>query len=94
MSTDLERRRTLTFRQRRDMGLTLINLVRVTRQLASEGAIDKDTPQEEVRDAILNRLAMDNPAACADPTIDWDAVLAFLEKLLPFLLQILALFGL
>jgi hypothetical protein len=93
MSTDVEGRG-LTFRQRRDMGLTLINLIRVTRTLASEGVIDKSTPQEEVRDAILSRLAADNPVACADPGIDWDAVLAFLEKLLPFLLQILALFGL
>jgi hypothetical protein len=93
MSTDLERRRTLTFRQRRDMGLTLVNLVRVTRQLAAEGVVDKDTPPEELRDAILSRLAAESPEACADPTVDWDAVLQFLEKLLPFLLQILALFG-
>lgn len=92
MSTDLEARRTLTFRQRREMGLTLVNLIRVTRQLAADGVINKDTPQDEVRDAVLSKLAEENPVACADPTLDWDAILAFLEKLLPFILQIIALF--
>ena len=33
-------------------------------------------------------------AVQADPQIDWDGLLDFIERLLPFILKILALFGL
>jgi hypothetical protein len=85
--------RGLTFRQRREMGLTVINVIRVTRQLASDGTISKDTPQDEVIDAVINQLVFENPKAAADPTIDWEAIAAFLERIMPLILTILSLFG-
>ena len=93
MSTDNVEGRGLTFRQRREMGLTARNIYRVTRELARDGTIDKDTPKDDVTQAVMDRLVMDNPKAFADPSADWDAIFAFIEKLLPFIMQIIALFG-
>ena len=82
----------LTFRQRRAMGLTVRNIARATRELASAGELNKDTPKDEAAELVLERLVMDNPKAFADPTLDWDAVLAFIERLIPLIMTIIALF--
>jgi hypothetical protein len=92
MSDNVEGRG-LTIRQRREMGLTAANIFRVTRELCRDGTIDKSTPREDVAQAVIDRLVIENPKAFADPSVDWDAILAFIEKLLPFILQIIALFG-
>jgi hypothetical protein len=92
MSTDLQGRG-LTIRQRREMGLTVANIMRATRKLCQDGTITKDMSKEDVAILVQEQLVMDNPKAFADPSVDWDAVLAFIEKLLPFIMQIIALFG-
>ena len=89
---DTVTRRGLTFKQRRQMGLTVRNIARATRVLASEGIITKDTPEDEAAELVLERLVMDNPQSFADPTLDWDAVLAFIERLIPLIMTIIALF--
>jgi hypothetical protein len=42
---------------------------------------------------IAQELAVDNPKAFGDPSLDWDAILAFIEKLLPLILQLISIFG-
>lgn len=79
--------------QRREMGLTIGNIRRATKQLLDDGTITTDTPRDEMAAAVLNQLVVENPKAFADPSLDWDALLAFIERLLPIILQIIALFA-
>ena len=85
--------RGLTLRQRRAMGLTVRNMARAARELAADGSIDKDTPREDVAELVLEKIVTENPKAFADPGVDWDAILAFIEKLLPLILAIISMFG-
>lgn len=84
--------RGLTLRQRRDMGLTIVNITQETRKMMAEGVISKSTPKDEVAELVLERLVFQNPRAFGEASIDWDAVLAFIEKLLPLILTIIGLF--
>lgn len=93
MSTDNVEGRGLTIRQRREMGLTAANIFRTTRELVRDGTITKDMDKDDITQVVVDRLVVDNPKAFADPGVDWDAVLAFIEKLIPFIMQIIALFG-
>lgn len=81
-----------TRRQRRDMGLTLVNLTRKAKQLKDAGVITDDDDARDVAIEIGDLLFADNPKAFADPQINWDDVLAFIEKLIPLILKIIALF--
>jgi hypothetical protein len=49
---------------------------------------------ESLAPVVLEQiLRKDLPQAMADyPTIDWDAILAFIEKIIPIILKLLALF--
>lgn len=78
--------RDLTIRERREMGLTIPNILRATREMVREGLLTRQTSQEDVRDLILERMVFENPKAYANPEVDWDAILAFIEKLLPIIL--------
>ena len=82
----------LTIRQRREMGLTLRNVTRIVKELDEAGEITEDTTVEEAAVMVLSVLVEDTPAAFQDPAIDWEAILAFLERLLPLILQIIAIF--
>jgi len=84
--------RGLTFRQRRRMGVTPRNIAKATRQMLADGTITKDTPKDEVAELVLERLVLDNPKAFADPTLDWDAILSFIERLIPLIMTIISLF--
>lgn len=86
MSTDLSAVGGLTIRQRRDMGLTLLNVRRVAKGLLDSGEITRDMPREEIAAAVLAVLTSENPKAFADPGVDWDALLSFIERLLAILL--------
>lgn len=85
--------------QRRKLGITTPNVVKVLQQMKSEGQLEQyrtvagdgtvtvDTSSLAV--AVADRLATEAPEAWRD--IDWDAVLAFLEKLLEILIKFLPL---
>jgi hypothetical protein len=83
--------RGLTFRQRIDMGLTVPNMLRVAREMKRNGELSDDADVAAAQ--IAAALAGENPKAFADPSIDWDAILAFIEKLLPLILQIISIFS-
>ena len=82
----------LTIRERREMGLTVRNVSRVLQELDKAGEINEETTTEEAAVMVLSVLLADNPAAFQDPAIDWEAILAFLERLIPLILQIIAIF--
>lgn len=82
----------LTPQQREAMGLTRANVRKVARQLRKEGRL-KGLSQREMAELILDVIAVDNPKAFAAPNIDWDALIAFIEKLLPLILKLIELFS-
>ena len=78
---------------RRKRGVTFINLIRVAGELEAEGEISKDMTADEIAAAVLERIVAENPKAFEDvEAVDWDALLAFIERLLPIILQIIGLF--
>lgn len=78
-------------RQMRQAGLTVLNVRRRARQMARDGEITSSMTREQIRDTVLDDLYAAEPRAMAG--VDWDAILAFIEKLLPLILQIIAMFG-
>jgi len=81
----------LSWRQRRAMGITPRNMIRVVREMEKDGSLES-VDQAELSAMVLDRLMTENPKAFADPSLDWDAILSFIEALLPVILKIIALF--
>lgn len=80
----------LGIRERRAMGLTFGNLLRIVRDMKADGQLaGKD--DSLIAAEVLGRLVQDNAPAFRDPGIDWDALIAFIEKLLPLILMIIEL---
>jgi hypothetical protein len=73
------------------MGITLRNIRAEMRKMKEAGALE-GVEKEEVAAAILDRLFAQNSKAFADPTLDWDRLLAFVERLVSLVLKIMALF--
>lgn len=87
------RRNGLSWIQRRRLGITPLNMARVVKRLKSEREDFDEWSHEEIAAEVLNELMNENPTAYADvAAIDWDGLLAFIERLLPVILQIIALF--
>jgi len=85
-------RRGLTFRQRRELGLTFRNVRRLLAEKQKAGELEgRDTAELAVE--VFNDLVTENPQAFSDPSLDWDAILAFLEKLIPLIMQLISLFS-
>ena len=85
----------LTIRQRRAMGLTFVGTLRAARELARRGDITSTTDPKEMAAAIAEEIMLTNARAWSDhaSSIDWDAILAFIEKLIPLIMKLIALFG-
>jgi hypothetical protein len=87
------RRIGLSWIQRRRMGVTPLNMARVVKRLQQEREGFDEWTQEEIAAEVLNELVNENPKAFADAgAIDWDGLLALIERLLPIILQLIALF--
>ena len=85
----------LTIRQRRQMGLTVLGTMRAARELARRGEISRDMDSKAMASAIAEEIMFSNARAWSDNAvaIDWDAILAFIEKLLPLILMLIELFS-
>lgn len=84
----------LSRREMRKMGLTVLNVRRRARQMAMAGEITSDMPPEQIRDIVIDDLMGEEPGAWRNVGApDWDAIIAFITKLLPLILQLLAIFG-
>jgi hypothetical protein len=90
MSENVEARG-LTFAQRRELGLTIPNIARTAKRLKQAGELSEDPDVAAAQ--IAAALAGENLQAFDDPSIDWTAILAFIEKLLPLILQIISIFS-
>jgi len=83
----------LTRRERRDMGLTFRNIRRAMATMQASGEIDETMTKAEISIAVADKLVSDNPSAFQDPSLDWDAILAFIERMIPLILKLIALFS-
>jgi signal transduction histidine kinase len=87
--TDVELRG-VSRRDARKLGLTIREMISIARELKSAGEL---TGVAEIdAEQILERAISKNPKAFADPALDWDSILAFIERILPLILTILSLF--
>jgi len=85
--------RRLSIRERRALGLTWRNVFQTTRDLYQDGEIDSDMARGTIAAMVFTEIAGENPKAFADPSVDWDAILAFIEEILPLILQLIGLFS-
>ena len=85
----------LTSQQLDTLGINRREVRRTARRLMLRGEM-KGLSREEMASAVLDEIASGNPQAFqqlhATVGIDWEGLLAFIERLLPFILQIIALF--
>jgi hypothetical protein len=85
----------LSRREMRRLGVTVLNVRRRARQMARDGEITEDMSGDQIRDIVIDDLMGDEPYAFQQlGAPDWDAILKFIEKLLPLILKIIAMFGL
>lgn len=85
--------RGLTFKQRRELGVTFGNIRRVLAEMQSKGEIPQGATAGDLAVMVAHQLVVENPQAASDPTLDWDALLEFIERLIPLILQIISLFS-
>ena len=83
----------LGIRKRRAMGLTFRGIGKATAALMKSGEITGDEDHSIIAAAVLAKIQGDNPEAFADPGVDWDALIEFIERLLPIILQIIEMFS-
>jgi aspartate/tyrosine/aromatic aminotransferase len=79
-----------TVEARKDI-VTIKSAVAAARKLNDAGAL-KGLSRHEKAVVILDQCVQDNPTAFADPSIDWDALIAFIERLIPLIMTIISLF--
>jgi len=86
--------------QRRKLGLTFRNALRVARQLNAEDQLVTDDEQIAAAQ-VAARMVAENPemfkAAAAEDDRDWEeffsSLIAFIEKLMPLILQLIEIFS-
>lgn len=89
--------------QRRKLGLTVRKITQVLRDMKEEGslaefkyvtgdgAIEVDVSSLAV--AVIDRIRTENPEGWIDwENIDWDAIIAFVERIIELILKFLPLF--
>ena len=81
-----------TLAQRRAMGITIRNIRKHVAAMKKAGELDPDDHAATAAQ-VLNRLVGENPRAFADPGVDWDGLLAFIERLIPLILRIMEIFS-
>ena len=88
----------LGIRERARFGITLGKLAALYKKLKQEGVIEDDAAPEEVAAILLDNslisLSDEQRTELAKlGAVDWDKLLAFIEKMLPIILQLIAMFG-
>lgn len=87
-------RRQLTIRDRMRLGLTIPQISGALRELKSEGSIDQSSSDAEIAALVVGKLSAKNTAAWNDSNmaINLEAIIAFIEALIPLIMKIIALF--
>ena len=82
----------MKWRQRRKLGVTLRNLVKITKELKASGELE-GLDSGEMSARILQEIIQDNPTAFGDPGFDFDSILELIEKFLPLIMMIMEMFS-
>ena len=82
----------MRWRQRRKLGVTLRNLIKVTKELRAAGELE-GLDDSEVAAKVLQEIIQDNPTAFGDPGFDFDSILELIEKFLPLIMKIIEMFS-
>lgn len=85
--------KSLTWRQRQDLGLTIPKISEVLRDLQKEGQLEKGMDRSVVAAMVLERLSAENPRAYGDRDIDIEAILKFIETILPLIMALIQIFS-
>lgn len=84
----------LTLRQRRQLGLTFRNCLQAARKLKAEGTLDADPDIAAAQIAAVISGDPEYAKAYAEVgAVNWDAILAFIERLIPLIMQLIQLFS-
>ena len=83
----------MSIRDRRKKGVTFLAVLRAARELSDDADFDpanKKEFSEKVLEKIISKKLPE--AQNEEPEIDWNGLLEFIERILPLILQILAIF--
>lgn len=76
--------------ERRRMNLTRVAVIRATWALASKGMIHSGMDKKQLAQVVAAYwLTTEASVPTGDPAIDWDAIIAFIEQLIPLILKII-----
>jgi len=98
----INRNGSLTGIDRERLGMSISNMRRVTSELIKEGWVDDSCTNMEVSAMVMDRLMQNESqraetagevSAFADPKLNFDSILEFINKLMPIIMAILSLFG-
>jgi hypothetical protein len=95
-SKSVEGLKRLSIRERDKLGFTFRNIRKTTERLVESGEIDPKTmSRAEIAATVFSEISSTIPPESLKEyeAVDWDAVLAFIEKVLPLILQIIAIFA-
>lgn len=83
--------------ERRKLGLTFGNALRITRKLQADGTLIADDPQAAAAQVAAAMVAENPGAFKAAAGADWEeffnALVAFIEKMMPLILQLIEIFS-
>jgi len=79
----------ISWRQRREMGITFRNIRTKMKELKVEGRLE-DLDRSAAAALVLDELVADNPKAFADPSLDWDSLLSFIERILAIIARFIS----
>ena len=83
----------MSIKDRRKKGVTFLSVLRAARELADDADFDP-TNKKEFSEKVLEKIISKKLAQAQneEPEIDWNGLLEFIERILPLILQILAIF--
>ena len=83
----------MSIKDRRKKGVTFLAVLRAARELSDDADFDP-TNKKEFSEKVLEKIISKklNQAQNEEPEIDWNGLLEFIERILPLILQILAIF--
>lgn len=84
----------MNLRTRRRLGLTIPKLCAAARAVQEEMGVSlRDCDRQTAAGYVAAMWAKQNEMTPESPGIDWDAILAFVEQLIPLILALIELFS-
>jgi len=82
------RAKRLSWKQKRELGLTRAHIIVTARQMHKDGELDLDDPDGLINQ-VVGKIMSENPQAYEDlGEFDWEAIFAFFEKIMPLIMML------